>query len=63
MAQEHDVFEGGDDGFEIMAPMLVDKLQVSYTPRPRCSDSQTLFSAQLTTSGRRHLIGRYKEAL
>lgn len=28
MAQEEDPFEGGDEAFEVMAPMLVDKLQV-----------------------------------
>ncbi|KAI9637055.1 putative recombinase [Dioszegia hungarica] len=27
MAQEEDPFEGGDEAFEVMAPMLVDKLQ------------------------------------
>lgn len=35
MAQEEDPFEGGEDGFEVMAPMLVDKLQVG----PRALDS------------------------
>jgi hypothetical protein len=27
---EEDPFQGGDEAFEVMAPMLVEKLQVSY---------------------------------
>jgi hypothetical protein len=49
MAQEEDPFEGGDEAFEVMAPMLVDKLQVGRAIRWRGLHLERVESIQQLT--------------
>ena len=56
---EEDPFQGGDEAFEVMAPMLVEKLQVSYTA---LEYSSKLYHMKLTPSGRRNISSRYQKA-
>ena len=66
MAQEEDPFEGGEDGFEVMAPMLVDKLQVGLSINIPSVGKWSLFQQRLTQLiwvGRRHIRSRYKETV